>query len=226
MNAHTCTKHEPGTTSCYTWHGCRCDGCRAAHTRDHKRWRLRSGRGEAASVHPIGTARRLQALRALGWSRRQLAAASGIESTHIDRLTRADGARVLIVTAARIAELYAEFWDKAPPTAATRAKAHAATQGWAPPAAWDDGTGPHGIDNPDATPVGIRTASAIRQRYGHAGEDLIDLIERGAALGDLEAIGHRPAGIERALRRAGRADLWAALRPARLDGRDPEGRAA
>ena len=173
-------------------------------------------------VDSAGTRRRLHALATLGWPLKAVGERLGVGETTVSHW--ACRPRVATATAAKVARLYAELWDTPGPSQLTRQRA--ARHGYAPPAAWDDGAGPHGIDNPDATPVGVRTASAIRQRYGHAGEDLIDLIERGATLGGLEAIGHRPAGIERALRRAGRADLWASLRPARLDGRDRESRAA
>ena len=231
MIAHTCTKHEPGTRQCHIAHGCECPACLQASYAYGKRVRLLALRGQT-SQPACGVQRRLQALLAVGWSLVELGGRLGrSRSSMTDLLAQVDS--VHWATHAAVRDLYNDLWDATPPEsttsqrrAATRARRRAQREGWAPPAAWDDGTGPHGIDNPNATPVGVRTAGANRQQYGHAGEDLVDLIERGASFGHLEAIGHRPAGIERALRRMGRADLWASLRPARLDGRDRESRAA
>ena len=212
MSAHECDKHGPGTVTCYMNHGCRCERCRHAHTLHHKQWRWRIHSGVATSVHPSGPARRLQALSTLGWSRRQLADRAGIGSAHIGRLTHGVGALVFVTTAERVARAYAELWDKEPPgpaSAIARARNHAARQGWAPPAAWDDGDGPHGIDNPDATPVGVRGEYEPKR-------DLLAEVDHLRFCGlSLHEISRRldvtVGAIERAWLRDGRRDFYAAM---------------
>ena len=69
-----------------------------------------------------------------------------------------------------------------------------------------------------------RYLARTRELIAARREALVDLIERGAALSDLEAAGHRAPGVEQALRRAGRPDLWAAHRtpqPRRLTHDEP-----
>ena len=220
MNAHDCTKHAPGTRQCRISHGCECPACLQASYAYGKRARLLALRGQT-SQPACGVQRRLQALLAVGWSLVELGGRLGRSSSSMtDLLAQVDS--VHWATHAAVRDLYNDLWDVAPPEsttsqrrAVTRARRRAQREGWAPPAAWDD-RGPHGIDNPHATPAGVRTPAANRQKYGHTGADLVDLIEHGATLGDLEATGHRAPGVEQALRRAGRPDLWARIAPRKL----------
>lgn len=101
-----------------------------------------------------GTRRRLRALIALGWTRRAIAAR--IPSTHeksIGRMIHLD-TTVTTWTAWRVEVAYKEMASLRPEEhdvavrEARRARVEAATQGWAPPAAWDDDT----IDDPAAIP--------------------------------------------------------------------------
>lgn len=122
------------------------------------------------------------------------------------------GALVFVTTAERVARAYAELWDKeppGPPSAIARARNHAARQGWAPPAAWDDGDGPHGIDNPDATPVGVRGEYEPKR-------DLLAEVDHLRFCGlSLHEISRRldvtVGAIERAWLRDGRRDFYAAM---------------
>lgn len=112
------------------------------------------GRGYLPS---IVAARRLQALSAIGWDSRDLAAELGCCQGRIEALRRGDREHVHAGVAARIAEAY----DRLSMTPrigwrADRARTIAAQRGWVPPLAWDeDPTGPHGIDNPQATPATV-----------------------------------------------------------------------
>ena len=90
---------------------------------------------------PAGpTARRVQALVAIGWPMRQLASRLGItqQNFHLHKLD--DSHTVYAATARNVAALYEELSMTVPPAGqpATRAKNHAQRKGWPPPLAWDD----------------------------------------------------------------------------------------
>ena len=173
---------------------------------------------EVGMVSACGSIRRLRALAATGWTFQQIAE-QGAVRRHIYSECVQRG-RVYAATRAAIADVYARLWDRTPPdtTPARRARLRAQREGWPPPLAWDDGHGPHGIDNPAATPHEWRRATP--GRYGHAAADLIELIDAGVSLGGLIERGMTSAGVERALRRHGRPDLWTQIRPITA----PEGR--
>ena len=210
---HTCTKHKPGTPQCYR-DKCRCAPCVTAFTRTIKRERhlKLAGLGRQDSA---GTVRRLQALIARGWSIRHLGHRLGRTGPNMNRLMFGTD-EVLLATYVAVKRLYDELWDAEPPAASsdqkrarTRALNRAEREGWPPPLAWDDGTGPHGIDNPDATPHPWKRTERKTSRT----EDLIDLIEAGATWAELTR-DRTPASIQRALHRAGRSDLYLRVRPA------------
>lgn len=99
--------------------------------------------GAGAPVSARGAARRVQALVARGWSQAKLADRIGVTDQRIGPLLR--GGAATAATVRSINAVYEELWDQAPPLAthrdrlaASRARNHAARQGWAPPAAWDD----------------------------------------------------------------------------------------
>ena len=285
MNAHDCTKHTPGTRTCYVAHGCRCTPCRAEATRWQRHFnhaKRTTGHGLTIPADPVrrhvehlraqgmtmleiarasgvsrgtlrnikegrierttrktaaalvavrqrteaghgrvdsrGTARRLQALAALGYDGTDLAPLLGWSPTYVRHLRAPETAAVHAATHDRVAEVYAQL--QATPGTNTRARLFAARRKWAPPAAWDDGTGPHGIDNPDAQPVGVRPpARRADGRYApHLADDLAEAIDTGAALADLEARFLVPwRTIERALQRAGYHDHAARVRPHGID---------
>lgn len=153
---HTCTRHRPGDVTCYT-HGCRCDRCSQANYKLNAYRRTHPGR---VRLDATGTLRRIQALMALGWTARDIADHAGYsshQSIHnlIGEAVRRDW--VSPATAARIAAVYDELSMTPGPSVITRTRAHA--KGWPVPLAWDDGHGPHGIDNRRATPIGT-----IRER--------------------------------------------------------------
>ena len=112
--------------------------------------------GGGAVVDSTGTTRRLRALAVLGWSAAQLAARGNLDPQVVRAMMRGDRATTAR-TALAVRALYEDLWDQAPTpgTSATRARAHAARQGWAPPLAWDDDT----IDLPDASPADPHDAS-------------------------------------------------------------------
>ena len=218
---HTCTKHEPGSRHCHTGHGCACRACLDASYLYSKRSRLRAVRGEG-NQPPHGVRRRLQALMRRGWSLTELGRRLGrSKSAMTDLLTGVTYVQWATHTA--VVALYDELWDRQPDRstpdarrAATRAQRRAERQGWPPPAAWDDGYGPHGIDNPDATPVGVRR----NERQSARSTDVLELAELGTPAHEIAArLGLGIRSVERALQRAGRGELWTACRPRSLDQR-------
>lgn len=112
-----------------------------------------------ALVDATGTRRRLQALAALGWPVREVAARVGM--SRINLWQDMQRARVLAGTARSVRDVYNELWDESPPRG-TRAErisvaktlAHARARGWPSPLAWDDDT----IDDPAAKPRGVSNA--------------------------------------------------------------------
>jgi hypothetical protein len=126
----------------YDWWGCRCAECRDAHRIYRKR--LREGRQPAAKVRSLGTARRLQALAALGYSFRDLAAHLAVTPRRVSDMAGPRDPYVLRETAALVAEVFERL--AATPGSSRYALTVARRSGWLPPLAWDD------IDDPDEVP--------------------------------------------------------------------------
>lgn len=95
-------------------------------------------------VPVTGTQRRLEALAYMGWSIRHLERLTGMGDGFLsDVMRHAD--LVHESTAARIATIYDELWDKQPPRETkfekavyTRTRIYARKQGWLGPLSWDD----------------------------------------------------------------------------------------
>lgn len=257
---HTCTKHEPGTRTCYVAHGCRCAPCRAEATRWQRHFnhaKRTTGHGLTIPADPVrahidrlradgmtlrelakvsgvslgtvrniieqkvdrttrktaerlaavrrrtepghghvdakGTARRLQALAAIGYDGTDLAPMLGWSPNYVRHLRAPETPAVHAATRDRVAELYTRL--QAAPKDGGRVRKLAERRGWAPPLAWDDGTGPHGIDNPKARPHPWRRRDSDRRRSRH---DISDL--RALGLADTEIahrLGIQPKSLQR-----------------------------
>jgi transcriptional regulator with XRE-family HTH domain len=133
-----------------------------------------------AKVDPTGTARRLQALVAIGWSQSQLARRLGKTPANVTETVH--GTRqTTVATAAAVRGLYDELWDSPPPEtnqreriAAARSRHYAAAHGWPPPLAWDDDT----IDDPTTQPdLRDSTQTVAQQRI----EDARELLTQGVS---------------------------------------------
>jgi hypothetical protein len=129
--------------------------------------------GSATVIAATGTHRRLQALVAAGWPQHHLALRLGMTDSNFGDALRRD--RTIVRTARAVRGLYDDLWRAGPsehgasPAGVTRARRHAAAQGWAPVGAWDDDT----IDDPAAEPcVGDKTT-----RQDAVVEDVTWLIE-------------------------------------------------
>lgn len=177
--------------------GCRCDGCRRAHTIDHKRWLMgQTGR----LVDATGTRRRIQALAALGWTYLEIAEVCGATTRGWARETL-DQPRVHSATAARVFDAY-EQMSMTVPTGKyrTRGRLSAQRKGWPPPLAWDD------IDDPSETPAAWTYQPASRADL------LADLDERheGVAVVLRELKLNRKT-LEKWCARNGHSELFARL---------------
>lgn len=126
-----------------------------------------------------GTARRLQALCAIGNSQRQVAKMIGKSPANFGTLMRRIGvpyaATVERKTAKLVADVYDREWQRVPTgPRADAARARAAELGWFGPGAWDDAT----IDDPDALPCvlpgerrpGVDELALQHAAAGHPGE--------------------------------------------------------
>lgn len=154
-----------------------------------------------------GTARRLQALALIGWTTTQLVDHTGLDPIRLRDLRQGRNERIDTGEARAVAAAYEALWDQ--PQTATRwnvaITSRASRYGWRPPAAWDDGRGPHGIDNPRATPAGaahqpkVPAADLVAEV-----EQLIGTPARLVA----HALGYdKPKSLATRLRRLGRDDL-------------------
>ena len=127
-----------------------CGECRRAINRYSNLRRM--GRIEP-QVSSLGTARRLQALMAIGWDQHALAVELGWSHTRVSNLVRRENLQVTAATAARVCAVYERLcmtprWG----TGSVRyVRGYAARKGWPPPLAWDD------IDDPAETPSGVTT---------------------------------------------------------------------
>jgi hypothetical protein len=132
--------------------GCTCPD--AIADRDYRRRRHAAHYPDVRLVDNTATARRLQALAAIGWSNRALAEHLGINRSRIRQLRNLSSRRVTADTERAVAWLYRELSDT--PGGDIRAKNWARKLGYHPPLAWDDDT----IADPDAPPYVECTARA------------------------------------------------------------------
>lgn len=142
-------------------------------------------------VNIIGTARRLQALVAIGYTQSDLAARIGVTPANSTNLFHGNGT-VRAATADRIAAIYDDLAMKPGPSATARARAK--KLGWAPPLAWEDDE----IDNPAAEPdIGDHRPVKFDERYGEL---------RALGYSDLEILNKlniKPESLLRQLERYG-----------------------
>lgn len=116
-----------------------------------------------------GTRRRIQALRAIGWSARIIAETATTGEAVIERIC--DGQPcVRGVVALKILAAYAKLSHSPAPAgrSATRAKNYALANKWAPPGAWDDDR----IDDPDALPEWTGHCGTDRGWWLHSFNDI------------------------------------------------------
>ena len=146
---------------------------------------------DGSFVNIVPTARRLQALIAIGYTQADLAARMGWTPQNINALVHGRRPNCTHGVAKTVSDLYEQL--SANPGPSKRSRALAARNGWAPPLAWDD------IDNLDETPTG---AAVVPVRTSIDVKEVAWLMQSGETL---EVIGKRlgvnPKSIERALYR-------------------------
>ena len=152
-----------------------CGPCVAAKTRYEKTRHVYGPR----MVPATGTRRRIQALKAMGHSGADIAAALGVTYQAVNRLEHSTSAHIFAATQANVARVYEEMCMTLPTGYhRTRIRNAAARAGYAPPLAWDD------IDT-DPQPVGWQYQPPSR-------------FTRADTLAELDHLGH---GITDACRR-------------------------
>jgi hypothetical protein len=102
-------------------------------------------------VDSTGSSRRIQALVAIGWTTRAIAARMGVKDhASVVDLSSGRNRTVRRSTAVRVRAVYEELWDQPGPSAVSARRA--AAKGWLPPAAWDDDQ----IDDPSCIAEDVR----------------------------------------------------------------------
>jgi len=176
----TCTAKYHTTASHYSYGGCRCPAAREAYRLANKR--RREGRHDPQVVPSLGTARRLQALAAIGWSGPDLARELGYRSAAaVTYLQRRYRPAVLRTVADRVTEVYERL--SMTPGPSRRAVDTAVRNGWVPPLAWDDDE----IDDP-----------AARHHGNVLGSGLDELAVERAVRGERSADERLPRAEQRA----------------------------
>lgn len=171
--------HDPICRTYGRGRGCVCDIVKAARRPRHM-------------VDAIGTARRLRALVAIGYSQTDLARRLNVTVANVNYHIHNVKARRQGEVADRIAALYDQLSMTPGPSAA--AMRIASRNGWAPPLAWDENT----IDDPTARPQGVRDS-----RVGVNPDDIADLYESGETKYAIAArFGISPDSVPTYVRRA------------------------
>lgn len=155
---------------------------------------------DAARVPAGATARRLQALIAIGWTRQELARRIGCTSANMRYHLLDDSYLVSVATARRVASIYDELSMTPPPDslATRRALALARRRGWVPPLEWDD------IEEGTLAPTFDDDECAVCADTAHLrfmGETVNEVIAK--------RLGITRDTLWRHLDRHGRLDLWA-----------------
>lgn len=108
-------------------------------------------------VDATGARRRLQGLTWAGYTAPVIAAAASLSTDTVSLIRNGGQPRILVATARQVTAVYEALLRRPMPrndhprgTGPARAVSLAAHRGWAPPWTWDD------IDDPDATPKGLR----------------------------------------------------------------------
>lgn len=168
-----------------------CEACRRAKNKYEQMRRLAGGN----KIPSLGTQRRIQALRAMGWTSGQLAKHGGWKSAQaFEWIALSDACSR--TTVERVKRLYGALADQEPPPspAVKWLRRRAAERGWAPPGAWMD------IDDPDELPdFGGDGQMSPAEKY----EEVQWLLSLGVSEHEaLKRVGWSRSAMERHLRRA------------------------
>lgn len=126
---------------------------------------IQPGTRDTISDRPALTlSRRMQALYAIGHGQAVIAAASGMSLSTVSHMVSQRYRTVDARTAAKVETVFSKLASTPGPS--WRARRLAATQGWAPPGAWDD------IDDPDALPDWTGHCGTDRGYWMHRNQKL------------------------------------------------------
>lgn len=158
------------------------------------------------------TARRLQALGAIGYSSSDISAGCGLSPTMVRFLTKGSRPNVTVRTDRVVAAFY-DAHSMIPLTGwkADRVRRESAAKGWAPPLAWDDDAGPNGLLNPQAKPS---RGKATRLMSSAEAAAEVELLIGSASADQIVARLHRADvdSLATSLKRGGFSDLSTKLR--------------
>jgi hypothetical protein len=193
-----CNAKRHGDMSAYSFWKCRCPEAKEAW-RIYKK-RIREGRHTPAMIPAVGTARRLQALVAAGYTWKHLADYLGFTKNRAAYLGMTTEGQVYRETADRVAKLYDRL--SLTPGPSSYARTVAVRHGFRPPLAWDD----EALDDPNGKPYdddqdnGTPVVDGEAVRRALAGERLrLTPIERHHAVHRGVAAGMPLSAITRAL---------------------------
>lgn len=166
-----------------------CAPCRAARGHYEKRRKYDAHTKGGRLVNPTGTARRVQALVAMGWTFPKIGAELGITGGAVQRIAASYTATIRRSVAERVAAVYDRLSMTFPPTTTTQEKrdasyalAVARRHGWSLPWSWDN------IDDPNEQPAEPAARTAGRPKVRDAiVEDFDWLVSQGVSETDAAA---------------------------------------
>jgi hypothetical protein len=135
-----------GTRHGYRDDKCKCDACKKAIALEHNVYKLRraANGGQPLTVPKVGAVRRIQALMANGWPRRELARQAGYQGDAFALILNGRRAALTLASDRRIRDLFDRLADTPGPSSSSALRAQA--KGWPLPGSWLD------IDDPAETP--------------------------------------------------------------------------
>ena len=174
--------------------------------------------GATVGVPSVGTRRRLQALVAIGWSQRKLAARLGMTPANFGKVIHGNTTpNVTVATQKAVVALYDQLWNQPPPHAEwrdhiaySRALNHAVGYDWFVPLAWDEDD----IDDPDAQPDRGQSETSLGRPSTYHVDDIEWLADEALTIdGIAQRLHTTPGAVEYACRHAGRLDLLDRILP-------------
>ena len=135
-----------GTRSGYRDDRCKCDDCKKAIALEHNVYWMRraANGGRPLTVDKLGAVRRIHALMAIGWPRRELARQAGYQGDAFALILNGKRQRITLASHQRVADLFERLCMTPGPSSSTRIRA--TSKGWPVPLAWED------IDDPNERP--------------------------------------------------------------------------
>lgn len=116
---------------------CGCEVCKAAVAREQNLYRLRrAANGGPLLIDKTGAVRRIQALMAIGWPRREISYNAGWKGDACALILDGRKNQITVATDQRVRDVYNRLCMTPGPSTETRRRAQ--LKGWVPPLGWDD----------------------------------------------------------------------------------------